>query len=49
MKYTTKILRGRDYAAPEMEVCSFEVEQGFSASLGGGIIEDAKNEDWGTL
>ncbi len=32
MKYTTNFLRGGDYTAPEMEICSFEVEQGFFVS-----------------
>lgn len=37
------------YAAPELDVCSVKAEQGYSASLNSGIIEDAKTEDWGTL
>ena len=32
MKHTAKFLRGGDYTAPKMEVCSFEVEQGFFVS-----------------
>ena len=39
----------KEYSAPTAEVCSVEVEKGFSASLSSGIIEDAKTEDWGTL
>ena len=37
------------YSAPELEVCSIDVEKGYSASVNSGIIEDAKTEDWGTL
>ena len=48
MKHT-KILRGGDYTAPEMEVCSVDAEVGFNASLNSGVIDDAKVEDWGTL
>lgn len=49
MKQTTKNLRGGDYASPEMELCSTIVENGFSASLNAGGIDDATTEDWGTL
>ena len=45
MKHTTM----KEYATPTAEVCSVEVENGYSASLSTGIIEDAKTEDWGTL
>ena len=49
MKHTAKILRGLDYTAPEMEVCSVVAEAGYQASLSSGLIEDATTEDWGTL
>ena len=45
MKRTTIV----EYTTPKMAVCSVEVEDGYSASLNTGIIEDAKTEDWGTL
>ena len=49
MNYTTNILRGEYYSAPEVKVCLVEAEMGYQASLNTGIIEDAKTEDWGTL
>ena len=47
MKHTNNV-KGA-YTAPEMTVCSIDVEKGYSASVNSGIIEDAKTEDWGTL
>ena len=47
MKHTNNV-KGA-YTAPELDVCSVKAEQGYSASLNSGIIEDAKTEDWGTL
>jgi hypothetical protein len=38
-----------EYTTPVVEVCSVVAEKGYTASLNSGIIEDAKNEDWGTL
>ena len=38
-----------EYLAPEVKSYSVEVELGFNASLGSGIIDDATTEDWGTL
>ena len=49
MKQIYKTQQGVGYTAPEMEVLSVNAEQGFSASLTSGGIEDAPTEDWGTL
>ncbi len=32
MKYTSEILRGGEYSAPEVDVCSVKVEAGFFVS-----------------
>lgn len=39
----------KEYATPEVNICSVEAEAGFNASLNYGVIDDAKVDDWGTL
>ena len=40
---------GRVYIAPTIDAYSVKAERGSQASLGGGIIDDATNENWGNL
>lgn len=41
--------RGGEYTAPELELYTAAVENGFQTSLEGSSIEDVTTDDWGTL
>ena len=45
MKYTTKILRGGEYAAPEMEICLVKAERGFEANMPGITINPWESDN----
>ncbi len=49
MENRTMFFVGREYIAPTIDAYSVKAERGYQASLGGGIIDDATNENWGNL